>query len=199
MDESGDCGFKFDSGSSKFFVLVAVYIATLGDDNITVIGEAIKKLKIQHNLTENFEFKFSRSKERLRKDFFQTIARLPIKYKAIIVEKSKINSPILRHQPQQLYCESARMLFYDNNPPLESAVLLIDEAVAKIHHKEFNWVLKNYLSKNTVSKIKQKSSRKEIMIQVADMIAGAIFREYSYKDQTYHKMVKGQEKILIKF
>jgi len=59
--------------------------------------------------------------------------------------------------------------------------------------------LKNYLSKNTVSKIKQKSSRKEVMIQVADMIAGAIFREYSHGDQTYHKMVKGQEKILIKF
>jgi len=55
------------------------------------------------------------------------------------------------------------------------------------------------LSKNTVSKIKQKSSRKEVMIQVADMIAGAIFREYSHGDQTYHKMVKGQEKILIKF
>jgi len=59
--------------------------------------------------------------------------------------------------------------------------------------------LKNYLSKNTISKIKQKSSRKEVMIQVADMIAGAIFREYSHGDQTYHKMVKGQEKILIKF
>lgn len=196
MDESGDCGFKFDSGSSNFFVLVVVYIIDDGDDKIS---EAIEKLKIQHNFTENFEFKFSRSNEKLRKEFFQIIAKLPIEYKAIIVEKSKINSPILRHQPQQLYCETARMLFYDNNPPLEKAVLLIDEAVAKIHHKEFNWVLKNYLSKNTISKIKQKSSKKEIMIQVADMIAGAIFREYSHGDQTYHKMIKGQEKILIKF
>lgn len=199
MDESGDCGFKFNTGSSKFFVLAAVYIATLGDNDIAVVDEAIKKLKIQHNLIENFEFKFSHCKEKFRKEFFQTITQLPIEYKAIIVEKTKISSPILRHQPQQLYCETARMLFYDNNPPLESAVLLIDEAIVKIHHKEFNWVLKNYLSKNTVSRIKQKSSRKEIMIQVADMIAGAIFREHSHGDQTYHKMIKGQEKILIKF
>lgn len=199
MDESGDCGFKFDSGSSKIFVLVAVYIVNSGDDDSSVVGEAIKKLKVQHNFTENFEFKFSRSKEKLRREFFQVIAKLPIEHKAIIVEKSKINSPILRHQPQQLYCETARMLFYDNNPPLERATLLIDEAVAKIHHKEFNWVLKNYLSKNTISKIKQKSSKKEAMIQVADMIAGAIFREYSHGDQTYHKTIRGQEKILIKF
>ncbi len=198
MDESGDCGFKFDRGSSKFFVLVAVYISDESDDG-DKISKAIKKLKIQCNLTENFEFKFSRCKEKLRKEFFQITTHSPIEYKAIIVEKPKINSPIFRHQPQQLYCESARMLFYDNNPPLESAVLLIDEAVAKIHHKEFNWVLKNYLSKNTISKIKQKSSKKEIMIQVADMIAGAIFREYSRGDQTYHKMIKGQEKILLKF
>jgi len=199
MDESGDCGFKFNSGSSKFFVLVAVYIIVSDDDEGTTIDEAIKQLKIQHNLTENFEFKFSRCKEKLRKEFFQIIARLPIEYKAIIVEKSKIDSPILQHQPQQLYCESARMLFYDNNPPLERAVLFIDEAVAKIHHKEFNWVLKNYLSKNIISKIKQKSSKKETMIQVADMIAGSIFREHSHGDQIYHEMIKGQEKILIKF
>jgi len=138
MDESGDCGFKFASGSSKFFALVAVYITTLGDDDSKVVDEAIKKLKIQHNLIKNFEFKFSHCKEKLRKEFFQAIVRLPIEYKAIIVEKLKINSPIFRHQPRQLYCETARMLFYDNNPPLESAVLLIDEAVAKIHHKEFN-------------------------------------------------------------
>ncbi len=198
MDESGDCGFKFSTGSSKFFVLVAVYTSDeiSGDDKIS---EAIKKLKAQHNFTENFEFKFSRSKEKLRKEFFQTVVRLPIEYKAIVVEKSKINSPIFRQQPQQLYCETARMLFYNNNPPLEKAVLLIDEAVVKIHHKEFNWVLKNYLSKNTISKIKQKSSKKETMIQVADMIAGAISREYNHGDQTYHKMIEKQEKVLIKF
>ncbi len=122
MDESGDCGFKFDSGSSKFFVLVAVYIfdGSSGDDKIS---EAIKKLKTQHNFSENYEFKFSRCKEKLRKEFFQVITQLPIEYKAIIVEKTKITSPIFRHQPQQLYCETARMLFYDNNPPLEKAFL----------------------------------------------------------------------------
>ena len=75
----------------------------------------------------------------------------------------------------------------------------IDEAAAKIHYREFNAVLKKYLSKNLVGKIRQKRSRNESMIQIADMIAGSIFRKYEKGDEQYYLMVKPKEDILIEF
>lgn len=194
IDESGDCGFKFDKGSSRFLVIVAVYLT---DGNR--IEEVINQLKLDLNLSKEYEFKFSRCKDKFREEFFNLIRELPIEYKAIVVEKNKLSPPDLRFQPQQLYCELVRRLLYDNNPPLERAILVLDEATAKIHYREFNRVLKKYLSKNIISKIRQKRSKNNIMIQIADMIAGSIFRKYEKGNDQYYQMIKNKEKILIEF
>ncbi len=193
-DESGDCGFKFDRGSSRFLVIVAVYL--IEENKIEI---SMNQLKLELSLTDDYEFKFSRCKDKFKKEFFLFSQKLPIKYKAIVVDKKKLRTPALRFQPQQLYCELVRRLFYDNNPPLEKAILIVDEATAKIHYKEFNNVLKRYLSKNIISKIRQKRSKNNIMIQIADMIAGSIFRKYEKGDDQYHQMIKDKEKILIEF
>jgi len=92
-----------------------------------------------------------------------------------------------------------RRLFYDNNPPLEKAILIIDEAITKIRQREFKGVLRKYLSKNMVRKIVQKRSKSETMIQIADMISGSIFRKYEKQNDKFWKIVKNRENILIEF
>jgi len=194
IDESGDCGFKFDKGSSKYLVIVAVYLT---DGN--KIEEVIDQLKLDLNLTRDYEFKFSRCRDKIREKFLNSIKGLPVGYKAIVVDKKKLSPLDLRFQPQQLYCELVRRLLYDNNPPLEKAMLVIDEATAKIHYREFNRVLKKYLSRNIISKIRQKRSKNNIMIQIADMIAGSIFKKYEKGDDRYYQTIKNKEKILVEF
>lgn len=193
-DESGDCGFKFNNGSSRFLVIVVVYFT-----NTDNFENRINQLKIELPLSKGYEFKFSRCKDKIKKDFLKLITESSIQYKAIFVDKKKVKEPGLKFQPQQLYCELVRRLLYDNNPPIEKATLVIDEAAAKIHHKEFNWVLKKYLSKNIIAKIQQKRSKSELMIQAADMIAGSIFRKYEKGDNRYHQMIRNKEKTLIEF
>lgn len=197
IDESGDCGFKFDRGSSRFLLITAIYL--IGENKINNIEEMVSELKTKLKLTKDYEFKFSRCKNEFKKEFFEIIVKLPLQYKAIIVDKKILKPSDLRFQPQQLYCELVRRLLYDNNPPIEKAILIIDEAVAKIHHKEFNRVLKKYLSKNIVKKIRQKRSKNDIFIQIADMIAGTIFRKYEKNDDRYYQMIKNKEKIIIEF
>ncbi len=194
IDESGDCGFKFDKGSSRFFVISVIYLV-----NENKIETSIDQLKLKLGLSRDYEFKFSRCKNKLKKEFFKIISKLPIQYKGIVVDKKKLEPPVLRFQPQQLYCELIRRLLYDNDPPLEKAILNIDEATAKIHYREFNAILKKYLSKNIVSEIRQKRSKNNIMIQIADMITGSIFRKYKKGDGQYYQMIKNKEKILIEF
>lgn len=197
IDESGDAGFKFDKGSSRVLVIVMIY--STDSDIVNGVENIVNELKSDLHLTKDYEFKFSRCKDKFRKAFFQKMRDLTIQYKAIVVDKKEIAAPALKFQPQQLYCELVRRLLYDNDPALEKATLILDEATAKIHHKEFDSVLKKYLSKNIVSKIKQKKSKNNTMIQVADMIAGAIFRKYEKRDDSYYQMIKTKEKILIEF
>jgi len=197
IDESGDCGFKFDKGSSEFLIIVMVYF--VGNFNDNKIESIFENLKSRLNLTKDYEFKFSRCKNKFREEFLKTITDLPIRYKAIIINKKKIESAELRLQPQQLYCELIRRLLYDNKPPLKKAIMIIDEAVAKIHSREFNSILRKYLSKNIISKIRQKRSKNNIMIQIADMIAGSIFRKYKKNDNNYYAIIKSKEESFIEF
>mgnify|MGYP001581414622 CR=1 FL=1 len=198
IDESGDSGFRFERGSSRFLVLAAVYI-TEEVASEALFEQEIRNLKLALRVTEDYEFKFSRCKNSFKKEFFRALARLPVQYKAIVIDKRNVSAPALQSQPKQLYCELVRRLLYDNSPPLQKATLILDEATAKVHHQQFHRTLKNSLSRNLVQKLRQHRSHRNAMIQVADMIAGSIFRKFEKGDDTYYEMVKKKEKILIEF
>lgn len=195
-DESGDSGFRFENGSSQHLVLSLVYTRADSEDAIV---RAVQNLKMHLNVPLNFEFKFSRIADRYRHAFLETIQTFDWEYKAIVADKKHIQAPALINHPHQLYCEMLRRMLYDNDPSLEKAILTIDETVAKIHHHEFNSVLKQYISRNTIRKIRQERSRGSTMIQVADMISASIFRKYERSDSRYWDIIKHKQKILIEF
>lgn len=196
-DESGDSGFKFASGSSRHLVVAVIFVSseTVESDLIATISN----LKISLGLTADYEFKFSRSSNVFKEAFLSAVAKFEWEYKAIVVDKKNLYAPALINNSHQLYCESIRRLLYDNNPPLEKAVLTIDEAVAKIHHREFNSVLRRYVSRRLVRKIRQVRSGSDSMIQLADMVSGSIFRRYEKGSALYSDMIAEKEKALIEF
>jgi len=200
LDESGDTGFKFELGSSKYFLITLVYLESNNiDEEISKIEKQINQLKEKFSLTINYEFKFSRCKNKLKEEFLKEFLKFPIKYKTIVINKKKLEAPALKYRPRELYCEMVRRLLYDNNPPLKKAILIIDEAVAKIRQREFKGTLRQYLSKNIIKKIIQRRSKNEVMIQIADMVSGCIFRKYERQDDRFWQMVKNKEKILMEF
>jgi len=198
IDESGDAGFKFTKGSSRFLVLVAVYIIGTIENEHTV-SKSVVKLKEDLKLTKRYEFKFSRCKNEYKNNFLTMLKSIPIQYKAIVVDKKALKNHSLRNNPKQLYAELIRRLLYDNNPPVSEAVVVVDEATVHIHKAEYQKDLKKYLSKTLVKKIVQKRSSTNSMIQVADMLAGSIFRAYEKEDNTYYIKVRKKERILISF
>ena len=198
LDESGDSGFRFERGSSKYFVVAFVYLESDNIDEETAkIEKQINRLKEKFSLTADYEFKFSRCKNKLKQEFLEESLKFPIKYKVIVVNKKKLGPPVLKSR--ELYCEMVRRLLYDNDPPLKKAIFVVDEVIAQIRQREFKGVLRRYLSKNMIKKIIQKRSKGEVMIQFADMISGSIFRKYERQDDKFWKMIKNKEKILIEF
>lgn len=196
IDESGDGGFKFEKGSSGFLVLAAVYVR---DGGIETIEKSLMDVRNGLNYSQDHEFKFSRCKNDVKEKLLRTLIGLSIQYKAIVVDKQGMAASVFRTRPHQLYAESIKRLLYDNDPPLKNAAMIIDEATAKVHQKEFNHILKQHLSKNMVQKIRQTRSQSDSMIQIADLIAGSIYRRFEKGDGMYHDLIKPKEKILIEF
>ncbi|MEK7500315.1 MAG: DUF3800 domain-containing protein [Patescibacteria group bacterium] len=196
-DESGDSGFKFTSGSSRYLVIAIVY--TYSEVATRTITAAISDLKRSLGLTGDYEFKFSRCSNKFKESFLLLVTSLDWQYKVIIIDKKNLHAPALVNHPQQLYCEAVRRLLYDNNPPLKKAVLTMDEAIAKIHHREFNSVLRQYVSRNLVKKVRQVRSSSDEMIQLADMVSGSIFRQYEKGSSIYSNMLTAKEKARIDF
>jgi len=88
LDESGDSGFRFERGSSKYFVVVFVYLEGDNIDEETAkIEKQINRLKEKFSLTADYEFKFSRCKNKLKQEFLEESLKFPIKYKVIVVNK----------------------------------------------------------------------------------------------------------------
>ena len=198
IDESGDPGFKLEAGSTKFFVVAAVYGASDSFD-AQKVSRTLDLAKIKLGLSRDYEFKFSRCRNNFKIEVLKIIARMPLRYKAVIVDKNQILRSNSRFTSKSLYAEVIKRLLYDNNPPLNRTTLILDESVAKIHKTEFNARIKRSVSRSVISKIVQKRSRGEAMIQIADLVAGCIYRKYENGDDSYYKLISSGEQILIGF
>ena len=117
----------------------------------------------------------------------------------MVVDKKQLKRTRSQFDSKLLYFEAIKRLLYDNNPVLSHAVLVIDESTAKIHQVKFNAKIKKSVSNSLIKKIRQKRSGGEAMIQIADFIAGSIFRKYEKGDDQYYKLINKRQRISIEF
>jgi len=68
LDESGDTGFKFRNGSSRYFVIALLLV-----DDPLPLHQAVHDLRLRLNKSESYEFKFMRTHHDGRIAFFQAI------------------------------------------------------------------------------------------------------------------------------
>jgi hypothetical protein len=85
IDDSGDTGFKFELSSSRFFVISLLIF----DDNLEAekMAVAIKELKRKHGMADYEEYKFNKSKERIRLEFLTCINQFAFRVRSLVVEK----------------------------------------------------------------------------------------------------------------
>jgi len=166
IDESGDVGFKFKAGSSKFFVLSLIIFETsdLVDKADFVIQQQKNKDKIKP------EYKLSKTKDVFKENFFNCIKELSFKIVSLIVEKEKLQNNELKTKSKKFYNYFLRKVIEQS--PLVNASIKIDES----SNAELQQQIKSYVKKNNYEKIKKfkfEDSKTNNLIQLADMIAGA--------------------------
>ncbi len=191
IDDSGDPGFKLRKGSSPVFVISLVIF----DDELEAekTSLSIKELRRKLKVSDRYEFKFNKTNRIFRNDFFDTVKSFKFRTRAIVVKKEVIYSPRLKTYIENFYNYVVMQVLRHNGGTIKNAKIKFDKRGEKIIRNE----LRAYLSKQLDNKnkkifknLKFVDSRQNTLIQLADMIAGAIFASYSEKDKSYLESLK---------
>lgn len=179
IDESGDPGFKIDRGSSPYFVLSMVVF----EDNEAAM-EADRTIRtLRSTLGVRPEWKFNRTSDQQKDGFFDGVAPCRFRTRAIVVDKRRVHSHRLRTAPDDFYRFFVRMLMQDDlmqhdERTLRRAKIVIDGSGEARFRRELRSYVRKKLEKGAIRKFEIKDSRKDALLQLADMTAGAVARSY---------------------
>jgi hypothetical protein len=190
VDDSGDAGFKLDRGSSRFFVIVLVIFDDEAEAEKTAV--AIKELRRNLGFPEDVEFKFFKSKHATREKFLKTINSFRFRVRCLVIDKKTIYSDELRNNKNSFYSYIIKMVLEHNDKSIIDAKVKIDGSGDRIFRRNFLTYLRKELNTNDKKVIKNcrlVDSKNNVLIQMADMIAGTIRRSYD-KDKKDGSLLK---------
>jgi hypothetical protein len=195
VDESGDSGMKGKDGSSAFFVITAVLFEE--NESAEECDRAINKVREECFPGRFAEFHFNKCSNAHRIRFLQAVAPMDFFYLSFVLDKTKLYGPGFSYK-ESFYKYTAKLLFENAKPYLKNATVTIDRS----GNRDFRLQLEKYLKKKInvddeiIRKIKTEPSHSNNLIQLADMVCGAIGRSYKpdkVDRMTYRKIIGHRE------
>ena len=201
IDESGDTGFKLKTASSRFFVLTIVIFDDL--ETAEEANQAIKDLHTELKFSDDKEFKFSTgTSNKFKVEFLQKLAKYKFRYRSIVIDKQKLSKVDPKNPEDSLYTLVTDQLFLRAQDRIQNASLFVDRtAQSKRFIQKFNTYLKRKLNtdmRKLIGEVRHKDSKSNNLLQLADMVCGAIYRKYNKKDDKFYKLIKRREEDLWK-
>jgi hypothetical protein len=194
IDDSGDPGFKFDKGSSIFFVISAIIFNDTLEVEKTAL--AIKTLRRDLGFSDNEEFKFNKSRKEVRLRFLGVVRPFNFKIRAIVFDKRVIRSDKLIRDRNSFYSYAIKLLLKNSNDSILDASIRLDGSGDRTFKRSFVSYLRKNLNSNNkkiLNNFKFVDSKESVLIQLVDMVAGSIRRSYEDKGRE-----KGIYKSIIK-
>ena len=188
IDESGDQGFGKKSTPYMVFAMVVFKNGT----DAKATDDAITALRIRKK-----EFKFRASTSNVKDAFFNVISLRKFDIRAVVIEKNKFLE--VSEKLGSDFPKSKQIYFYGlcellDSYPLKGAKVKLDKR-ADESLKFFMEMQKNMINekkKGTIEEYGMKDSESDNLIQLADMVVGAIARSYDPSkpnhDQWYQKL-----------
>lgn len=180
VDDSGDSGFKFENGSSRYVVLVACIFESWKD--VKKAWQLIDTVRCnQHDgvVFRRFDrgFKYNKTKMALKDSFFEIVTSADYSVRVIFADKAKLYSNKFRTDPNSLKSYVIRQLFTHTFGQVHDCVLCIDGRDTRafgIADEEYILNVVNSLAPGTLSEVHFVDSKDSPLIQLADMTAGSV-------------------------
>ena len=173
LDESGDPGFKFNKGSSRYFVVTLLLVS-----DPLPFHEAIDDLREQLGFAPNNEFKWTKSSVDVRWAFLRMLRRQDFTARVLVVDKMLMTTPHMRKR-DTFYNFLVQMVLQHDNETIQDATLILDESVkSKQSQRHLTTYLRKQLNADPENRkirdVRYHISHSDNLIQAADMVSGAV-------------------------
>lgn len=187
IDESGDPGMKLKAGSSEYLVVTLVLFED--HDEALRVEEAIEELKLELKVRPNFEFHFTQLKNAWRERFLRKISGFDWFYFSIVINKARLSGPGFQF-PDSFYKYTCALVFQNAKPHLSDAVVVIDGSGGRKFRRELCSYLRKrinppeHVGPRLISKVKVQESHDNLLLQLADLVCGAVARDYNNPEES---------------
>lgn len=210
MDEAGDLGFSPKSSQSYVIGYVIMTTATphfIRHKTCRLLQNINKRLKTRSKISE---FKFSADSHETRMKFLELIGSFNIDLGAVAIRKDSVKAD-LKENPNILYnylavhyvTPIAVRNYLKPFMPLNRIKFKIDRSLSRTDRKLFNeyydktvsyikW--KEGFKDDILAEIEHENSLNDVCLQIADYVAGSVFKKTERDDPTYYDLIKGRIK-----
>jgi regulator of PEP synthase PpsR (kinase-PPPase family) len=174
IDDSGDPGV--DGSSTSHFIVAAVII--LSETERQKLIASVDQYRHDLGWKETHEFKFNSTKKEIVENLISNIQRHNISAFAMVLDKTKIPVTPDIIDSNSLYYYVIKELLLKLN--LKNPHITIDGIGGKRYMQKIRSYLRQNLKASGIEKceIKFADSKKDSLIQVADIIAGSVARSF---------------------
>jgi hypothetical protein len=177
LDESGDTGFKFDRGSSRYFVITLLIVA-----DPLPFHAAIDELREGLGFAAHNEFKWVNSDREVRWSFLRMMRKQDFTARILVVDKTLMTRDHMRDR-ETFYNFLVQMILRHDNGTIREATVILDESVKSKKSKQH---LATYLRRELnadsrearIKEVRYHRSHADNLIQATDMLSGAIYARY---------------------
>ncbi len=176
LDETGDTGFKFEKGSSRYFI-----VTILVTSDPVPLNSEIEAFRREHRFPDNHEFKFYSSPDSVRDRFLRLLLQHECLVRCLIVDKHRLESTRVRNDGD-LYQTVVALLFQNGMEWLADARLVLDRRAQKTTRDSLGLYLRREMNRDGVRRIrdiKYHESHRDNLLQAVDMASGAINARYA--------------------
>jgi len=189
IDDSGCTGFKFGRGSTDYFGITAVFF----DDDLDAEEASLKIKRLRRSLGwhDLHEFKFRKTSKSIRKKFLETVSMLNYRIVITLIDKRKVSDKRLQKNPDEFYY-NVILRTLQGGGGFEKANIIIDGEKGVDHRRKVKTFFRKNLPEFSINEMSFIDSKKDNLIQLADMIIGAAMHSIKDRDDAmdYISIVK---------
>lgn len=192
LDESGELGFNFERGSTKFFTINLLVCGFREEQDLKRVIKKIRRKVLRKDLRKSNEIKWNNSNDLIKRKVFERIERIDFEVFSIILDKSKVYD-YLRDNKHKLYNYLSNMII--NECSIDGKIeLVVDRSKNKRSLRDdFDNYIRDNLKKECLNlTIQHTDSKSKGGLQVLDFVSGAIFNKYGFNNLKYYNKIKNK-------
>ena len=206
IDESGDCGMKSD-GSPLNFTLAAVFFKCESDAD--ACDEGIRRLRHENGWPAGLWFHFAELSDKKKELFFGAVVRFDFRYVVSTLDKRRMKDK--RWCEKKRFCDEAcrrlveplecpmRRVYASTMLPIQGRAYIsdTDEIIYLQSMQKHLQLPKAGDGKSLIKKATAQRSRSSNLLQLADMVCGAIVSQQNRGRIEYRKMIRAKEEKVV--